>query len=132
MDHDGKKTDPGATTDTTTESPSGDVVLIHGPSPDGKGLAVLRHRQNRLERGLVTPIEQGKPIHGEVVTLQPRREFPLICDVKVEYSPADAQSASTSHSRAITKGPGQIATDEYRTNWDRIFQAPTRTRGELN
>jgi hypothetical protein len=132
MDRDAKKTDPDVRTNVSDESSTRDVVLIHGRSPDGKGLAVLRHRENRLEHGLVMPIEHGKPIHGEVVTLQPRREFPLICDVKVEYSPTEAQSTVASDSHALAKGPGQIATDEYRTNWDRIFQPRTHSRGELN
>ena len=132
MDRDIKKTDPNANTIETGEASGKDVVLIHGTSPDGKGLAVLRHRENRLERGLVMPIEHGKPIHGEIVTLQPRRDFPLICDVKVEYSPTDKQGAAPTDSRTLAKGPGQVATDEYRTNWDRIFQSRTQSSGDLN
>ena len=132
MDRDSKKTDPNANAKVTDEASGKDVVLIHGPSPDGKGLAVLRHRENRLERGLVMPIEHGKPIHGEVVTLQPRREFPLLCDVKVEYSPTDTQGALPADSRTPAKGPGQVATDEYRTNWDRIFHSRTQSSGDLN
>jgi hypothetical protein len=132
MDRDTKKTDPKANASETGEGSGKDVVLIHGPSPDGKGLAVLRHRDNRLERGLVMPIEHGRPIHGEVVTLQPRREFPLLCDVKVEYSPTEAQSALPTDTRGLAKGPGQVATDEYRTNWDRIFQSRTQSSGDLN
>jgi len=107
MDRDAKKTDPDVRTNVSDESSTRDVVLIHGRSPDGKGLAVLRHRENRLEHGLVMPIEHGKPIHGEVVTLQPRREFPLICDVKVEYSPTEAQSTVASDSHALAKDRGR-------------------------
>ncbi len=132
MDRESKKTDPNASTNVSAEAPGKDVVLIHGTSPDGKGLAVLRHRENRLESGLVMPIEHGRPIHGEVVTLQPRRDFPLICDVKVEYSPTDNQGKVPTDSRTLAKGPGQVATDEYRTNWDRIFQSRTQSRGDLN
>ncbi len=132
MGRDNNNTDPKASASDTGDAKSKDVVLIHGPSPDGKGLAVLRHRDNRLERGLVMPMEHGKPIHGEVVTLQPRREFPLICDVKVEYSSNEAQAATPTDTRALAKGPGQVATDEYRTNWDRIFQSRTQSSGDLN
>ena len=127
-----KKADADSGTTVTNETPVKDVVLIHGTSPDGKGLAVLRHRENRLERGLVMPIEHGKPIHGEVVTLQPRREFPLLCDVKVEYSPAEDQSVETTDRRSLAKGPGQVATDNYRTNWDRIFHSRPSSGGDLN
>ena len=132
MDRDDNKTAPGTKAMTTAESSNRDVVLIHGPSPDGKGLAVLRHRENRVEQALVMPIEHGKPIHGEIVTLKPRREFPLLCDVTVEYSPADASKALPSENRGLTKGPRQVATDEYRTNWDRIFQSRTHSDGALN
>ena len=133
MDRDAKDTDPNASINVPVESSGRDVVLIHGPSPDGKGLAVLRHRENRLERGIVMPMEHGRPIHGEVVTLQPRREFPLICDVKVEYSAVHASTGSScGWPCALAKGPGQVATDEYRTNWDRIFQSRTHSSGDLN
>jgi hypothetical protein len=132
MDHDEKKSVPDARSDVNDETTGKDVVLIHGTSPDGKGLAVLRHRDNRLERGLVMPIEQGKPIVGEVVTLKPRREFPLICDVKVEYNPSNDHDDVATDRRSLGKGPGQVATDTYRTNWDRTFQSRTSSRGELN
>ncbi len=59
MDHDEKKSAPDVRSDASDETTGKDVVLIHGTSPDGKGLAVLRHRDNRLESGLVMPIEQG-------------------------------------------------------------------------
>lgn len=132
MDHDDNTTAPCTNATATAESSNRDVVLIHGLSPDGKGLAVLRHRENRVEQALVMPIEHGKPIHGEIVTLKPRREFPLLCDVKVEYSPADGHKALSPDNRGSTKGPGQIATDEYRANWDRIFQSRTHSDGALN
>ena len=132
MDRDAKKADPDVISDETKESTSKDVVLIHGTSADGKGLAVLRHRENRLERGLVMPTEHGKPIHGEVVTLKPRREFPLICDVKVEYTPSENIGDVVTDRRSLAKGPGQVATDTYRTNWDRIFLSRPSSGGELN
>ena len=132
MDRDEKKADPNASSVDSTESASRDVVLIHGTSADGKGLAVLRHRENRLERGLVLPIEHGKPIHGEVVTLKPRAEFPLICDVKVEYTPTEHSGDVAEDRRSLAKGPGQVATDTYRTNWDRIFQSRQSSGDKLN
>jgi len=131
MDHDSKKKDPNTDTSASEKAPSKDVVLIHGTTADGKGLAVLRQRENRLEHGLIMPIEQGKPIAGEVVTLQPRREFPLLCDVKVEYDPGVPKLAETQQQRS-TKGPGQVATDVYRTNWERIFQPQAKSGNNLN
>ena len=132
MDRDEKKADPNASSGAPAEPPSKDVVLIHGTSEDGKALAVLRHRENRLERGLVMPIEHGKPIHGEVVTLKPRQEFPLICDVKVEYAPPEHAGDIVEDRRALAKGPGQVATDTYRTNWDRIFLSRQSSGDKLN
>lgn len=92
-----------------------DVALIHGRTADGQGLRVIRRREDRVELADVRPLEQGKPIHGEVVRMTPRADFPLLCDVETELP---APSAS-SHSH---KGPAQVATDTYRKNWDAIFQ----------
>lgn len=128
-----KTKDPGAAEAKATgdaSSSSKDVVLIHGTTADGKGLAVLRHREDRIERGLVMPIEHGKPIVGEVVTLQPRKEFPLLCDVKVEYDAT--KKIPEAQGRRLTKGPGQVATDVYRANWERIFQPKPKTNEGLN
>ncbi len=118
--------------DSPRESGSSDVVLIHGRSPDGKGLSVIRHRNDQLEQGFVMPLEHGKPVHGEVVTLRPRPECRLLCDVSVECSSPTAATAVTGDSRAIAKGPSQVATDQYRTNWDRIFDRSSSSRKDLN
>lgn len=130
MDQESKK-DPKGESSTASEKSGTDVVLIHGTTADGKGLAVLRQREDKLERGLVMPIEQGKPIVGEVVTLQPRPDFPLLCDVKVEYDPATPTSSEVPK-RLLAKGPGQVATDVYRTNWERIFQSRPESGSDLN
>ncbi|MCG8557343.1 MAG: hypothetical protein MJD61_18955 [Proteobacteria bacterium] len=78
-----------------TDSPKQDrdVVLVHGVTPDGKGLRVLRSRNNTLEAGQVRPLNQGKAISGEVISLRPRQEFPLLCDVKVEVPAASREPA---------------------------------------
>ena len=60
-----------------------DVLLIHGVTEDGAGLQVLRQRQDRLEAGALRPVQQGRPIVGELVRVRPRSEFPLLCDVEV-------------------------------------------------
>lgn len=90
-----------------------DVALIHGRTADGQGLRVIRRRDDRLELADVRPLEEGKPIHGEIVRMTPRPEFPLLCDVETEL-PAPS---SLTH-----RGPVQVATDTYRKNWDAIFQ----------
>jgi hypothetical protein len=106
---------------------SSDVALIHGVAPDGS-LQILRARENRLELGAIRPLREGVPITGEVVKLRPRENCPVVCDVEVQLKapqPASdcqvpAPSANLAHS-----GPAQVATDEYRKNWDAIWSAPS-------
>ena len=96
-----------------------DIALIHGRTPDGEGLRVIRKRRERIELAHVRPLEQGAPITGEVVSLKPRTDFPLICDVKVELEAPVAADVAT---RPAHGGPAQVATDRYRENWDRIWK----------
>lgn len=96
-----------------------DIALIQGKTPDGEGLRVIRKRRERIELALVKPLEQGVPITGEVVSLKPRPEFPLLCDVKVELEAPQAADVAT---RPAHGGPAQVATDRYRENWDKIWK----------
>jgi hypothetical protein len=117
--------------DQRTEPPaalpaSPDVALIHGVTPDGEGLKILRARGDRLELGAIRPLREGAPITGEVVTLRPRANFPALCDVETHFKPAeeanDRQEPAPSALAART-GPAQVATDEYRRNWDAIWKS---------
>lgn len=101
-----------------------DVVLVHGVTEDGRGLQVLRQRNDQVETGAIRPLEQGKPIQGEVVSLAPRKEHPLLCDVKVEV-PALATEPRESRSHS---GPAQVASDRYRRNWDAIWKNRDKRR----
>jgi hypothetical protein len=101
------------------DEPSGkDLALIHGRTADGAGLRIIRRREDRIELGAIRPLQEGVPIAGEVVSLTPRPEFPLLCDVKVEL-PANAPEADVA--APSRHGPAQVATDQYRENWDRIW-----------
>lgn len=102
-----------------------DVALIHGRTEDGRGLKILRRRNDRIEAGAVMPLEPGKPIVGEVVRLEPRKESPLLCDVHVEFTPPQ-------ESRSTTTGPAQVATDQYRQNWDLVFGGARNSKPALN
>jgi hypothetical protein len=105
--------------------PHDDVALIHGRTEDGRGLKILRRRQDRIEAGAVMPLTPGKPIVGEVVRLEPRKESPLLCDVHVEYvPPAEARPTAT--------GPAQVATDRYRQNWELVFGGANKGDPSLN
>lgn len=98
-----------------------DVALVCGVSGDGQGIDIIRKRGDRIETGTVRPLEQGKPIHGEVVRLKQRESSPLVYDVEVEI-PAQAQTASP----ASSGRPAQVATDTYRKNWDAIYGRPRK------
>jgi len=123
--------------DETVTSPvatatSTDVALIHGVTPDGEGLQILRARGDRLELGAVRPLREGAPISGEVVTLRPRASFPALCDVETHFKPtrtADDRPEPTPPAASARSGPAQVATDEYRRNWDAIWsQATTKSK----
>lgn len=104
-------------------APTADVALVHAVDPDGS-VHVIRRRGEQVELGALQPVREGTPIHGEVVSLKPRPQCPLLCDVEVLYTPPPAPkppalSASRSEPR---KGPAQVATDRYRDNWDSIWR----------
>jgi len=100
-------------------SPKRDVVLVGGPTADGGGVHVLRARDERIELGELRAVEEGRPIHGELVTLAPRKDSPRLYDVKESVTiPSNSSSAI-----APRKGPARVATDAYRKGWDDVFGA---------
>jgi hypothetical protein len=110
--------------------------LIHGVTADGQGLRVLRKRADKIEIGAIHPLKEGVPILGEVVSLRPRPEFPLLCDVTVELEarakPTDVADREANARTESRSGPAQVATDEYRRNWDDIFARPRRKTELVN
>lgn len=101
------------------KSPNGDdVALVWGKTKSG-GLNILRKRADRLEAGVVEPLKEGAPIHGEVVQLHPRPDSPLF-DVEV-HVPRTAPVPDPP-----VNGPAQVATDTYRKNWDSIYKNSAR------
>ncbi len=105
-----------------------DVVVIHGVTADGKGLQVLRARGGEIETGAVKPLEEGKPILGEVVRLRPRKACPLVCDVEVDLEAKAGSDGESEPLDAATtrKGPAQVASNAYRQNWDAIWSRPKK------
>jgi hypothetical protein len=134
----GKPNEASASPATTESAPAPpDLVLIHGVTPDGQGLEVLRRRDGRIEAGAARPLKHGQPIQGEVVRLKPRKEFPLLCDVEVELAAPtpklpEAQSASEPTTVAVRKGPARVTSERYRENWDAIWARPKKDEGLLN
>ena len=109
---------------------SRDVALLYAPTDDGKGARILRSRDGNLEAGEVRPAKEGQPLQGgELVKLEPRADAPCVYDVEVLHegkrTAADVQAAPESNGR-----PAQVATDDYRMNWDRVFGAAKRTKGD--
>ncbi|HEX3774675.1 MAG TPA: hypothetical protein VHV51_09435 [Polyangiaceae bacterium] len=112
----------------TAEASSPDVALIHGVTSDG-GYRILRARDNRLELGAVRPLREGTPIHGEVVKLKPRENCPVLCDVEVQLkAPEQAgdRQVPAPELNTARSGPAQVATDDYRKNWDAIWSRPAQ------
>jgi hypothetical protein len=115
---------PAALTTSPAAATTPDVALIHGVTPDGEGLKIIRARGDRVELGAVRPLREGAPINGEVVTLRPRANFPALCDVESHFKPTESASdrqESAPSALARRAGPAQVATDEYRRNWDAIW-----------
>jgi hypothetical protein len=99
-----------------------DVVFVDSKAESGEGFRVIRKREGGIEVGEIRPVQEGKPLQGEMVKLSPRKEHPQIFDVEVLVSKEEALGGvARSHS-----GPAQVATAAYRSNWDAIFGA----RGE--
>jgi hypothetical protein len=117
-----------------------DVAFVHEVTPEGK-VHIIRRRGDRLEAGALEPLREGAPIRGEVVSLKPRADVPRLCDVEVLYTPPATTAAAAPAIAPTTpdmtparpskrKGPAQVATDDYRSNWDSIWsRKPPR---ELN
>jgi hypothetical protein len=106
---------------------SRDVALILHPTEDNEGFQVLRQRaaDRPLEIGTVRPLREGRPLDGagEVVTLRPHPDMPLVCDVKTELA---------LEPRATSDGPAQVATERYRRGWDAIWGTPAEDGAKPN
>lgn len=117
---------PAADQAKPAAAPSTDVALVHRVTPDGT-VHVIRRRGDQLEAGALSPVREGAPVHGEVLSLRPRENCPLLCDVDVLYTPPSSPSAPKPVAQTAPrpaqrrKGPAQVATDDYRDNWDSIW-----------
>lgn len=93
---------------------SDDLALLCGPTEDRKGAHLLRLRQGEIQAGEVRPVQEGMALNGrELIRLKPRKTTPRLCDVEVLHP---SEVAVRNHG-----GPAQVATDRYRSNWERIF-----------
>jgi hypothetical protein len=123
---------------------SSDVALLYAPTDDGKGARVLRARDGLLEAGEVRPVKEGQPTNrGEVVKLTPvRADAPCLYSVevlhagettgKVAGAALPASPAEQARNAEANGRPAQVATEDYRVNWDRIFGRRTKRDRSLN
>jgi hypothetical protein len=97
--------------------PFKDVAAVCGK--DEHGLHILRRRDEDgpIEAGILQPLEEGKPISGEVISMRRRDDVPFLFDVTTEVATSSAEPASTEPS----SGPAQVATESYRRGWDAIW-----------
>lgn len=99
-----------------------DVVLVHGRSEDGEGIRVLRTRNGELLAGELRALKHGVPVgSGEIVTLTPRAEHPLLFDVNTQVQLPEGAPTSGQAGHA---GPARVSSDAYRANYDTIFKRP--------
>jgi hypothetical protein len=92
-----------------------DVLLVGGPTESGEGCHVLRKRDDQLEVGELRAVREGRPLQGELVRLKPRQESERLFDVDVVMAAPKRPEARSN------AGPAQVASDDYRRNWDRVF-----------
>jgi hypothetical protein len=98
--------------------------MVFDRTPDAEGFRVLRHRaaEDRIEVGTMRPLREGRPIEGEVVSLEAREDLPFLYNVKTELADPRGERRLTSD------GPAQIATEEYRRGWEAIWGTSSTDR----
>ncbi len=101
----------------SSPSASRDVVLVYGRAEEGNAYGVLRQRGDEIQAGTMRPLDEGKPIHGEVIRLKPREESPALFDVEVQHD-----------ARPSTGRPAKVATEQYRKGWESIWAKKTPDR----
>jgi hypothetical protein len=103
------------------DGPGKDLAMVFGPSEDGEGFRMMRRRAGTdvVDVGTIRPLQEGRNISGEVVSLQPRPEAPFLFDCETDRELSQPQSLS---------GPPQVATEGYRRGWDAIWGSRGRGR----
>ena len=104
--------------------PKKDVVFLHSPSEDGKGIRVIRAREDALECAEIRPVVEGEPLKGDLVRLKRRQEHSRLFDVETVFSQEPPRQATL-------KGPARVTTHSFREGWDTVF-AGARKKELLN
>lgn len=114
---------PPRTDEPSAKQPPKDVIFVHSPADKGEGFKVLRAREGSVQLGEVRPVKEGEPLQGDLLKLTPRQEHQRLFDVEVLMENETARGAP-----ALGR-PAQVATDDYRRNWDAVFGG--KPKGEL-
>jgi hypothetical protein len=122
-----------------------DLLLVKGPTDDGAGVHVVRARPERLELGTMRPLQEGRPIDGEVVRVNPHPECPFLYEVETEFSTQSSEASAATTTAEEPKppaakasapargaGPPKVASEAYRRNWDAIWNRQSRRGPVLN
>ncbi len=105
--------------DRAAAEPGLDIVVPRAPTDDGKGLHVVRLREEAVEVGELRKLEEGRPVApgSEIVKLSPRDDLPA-WNVEVMVP---RRTAATPPQGSERRGPPQVASADYRRNWDATF-----------
>ena len=94
----------------------GDIAVVWGRNENGIYILRRRAEEAPLEAGLLQPLVEGRPINGEVISMQRRHDLPFLFDVKTEVAATQPSEPPTT-----SQGPSQVATESYRRGWDAIW-----------
>lgn len=90
----------------------GEDFAVLGPPADGGGQYVLRHLSDcSWQAGVLRPLEDGKPVHGEIVCLRPREDG----------GPGYAVESVNAGGKTSGSGPAMVNSKAFRDGWDGIF-----------
>jgi len=107
--------------DVPAPKPHEDIALIARVDPDDGRVALIRKRHDRVEAGVAEPLREGRAITGDVVRLKPRPRQPWLCDVETVLARQDAPEVDETPMGTAHAGPAIVASDAYRTGWERIW-----------
>lgn len=97
--------------------------LIIGPDVGAGEIrpCVRHHPDHSITNGWVKPLKQGVPLNGaEMLSIQYDAQ---VGDFKVKsiYNPNQEQASASEEIESSTHGPAMVASNEYRSGWDRVF-----------
>lgn len=100
---------------------NGDRIQIGPDIGAGDARPCVRHHPDHsITRGWVKPLKNGEPLNGaEVLAIRYDAQVGDF-EVKSVYDPSCPQP-SESPQASSASGPAMVASEEYRSGWDRIF-----------